>query len=197
MGSADDGAQEEALESARRVYDRQLNKLDSIDDTALRTVRTSVIILGFIAAALTAGGPAAASDLNLIPVVLGALGTLCVFSTAFISIGTYAIGAYPTEVTRDDLKRASDTPRDEWLTDATSSVARSSGQLSSISHQKQLYLDLGLGLLLLGAGLLLFSAAISVLNRSYGIAPPTVVGVVVGLSTPAIVIRLILTRRQS
>ena len=65
---------EEALESARRIYDRQVETLDNIDDKAMRAVRTAVLILGFVAAALTTAGPSAVSPAKPLPVGIAALG---------------------------------------------------------------------------------------------------------------------------
>lgn len=164
-------ADREALAGARRVYDRQITTLDSIDDKAMRTARTAVLILGFVAAALTAGGPAALSEISTLPVAIAFAGVLGIFGAAFVSVGIYTVTEYPIELRQGDLLAASRVPDEDWIAGAIGRLDRVSTEIESEIDQNARYLEYAQIFLLFGSLLLLYSTAITVISRSYGIEP--------------------------
>lgn len=171
MNSSEDDARAEALESARRVYDRQVATLENIDDKAMRTTRTAVLVLGFIAAALTAGGPDAVSNLNLIPVLFGGAGTLTVFLSAFLGIGIYTVTEYPVEIRESDLRAANRVSREEWVDGTLAHLQQTSAAISREISQNTRYLEVSQLLLMSGSSFLLLGAGTAVINQSYDVLP--------------------------
>lgn len=169
-GERDDG-RVEALKAARRIYDRQVTELDNIDDKAMRTVRTSVIILGFVAAGLTAAGPDAASELHRIPVTVGILGTAAVFVTTFLGIGIYTVTEYPYEIEPLDIEAAKFTPEADWIDAATDRVNTASEDLEREIDQNARYLEYSQFSLLVGALCLVTASGMAILHQSFGISP--------------------------
>ncbi|WP_436932348.1 hypothetical protein [Halosimplex halobium] len=169
---ADDGdARSEALAGARRVYDRQVATLENIDDKAMRTTRTAVLILGFIAGALTAAGPASVSDLSLVPAIIGSFGTVAVFGSAFVGVGIYTVTEYPVEIREGDLRSAGRAPRDAWLDGAIGRLDDASTSIQAEIEQNAEYLEVAQLLLIAGSLCLLYATAVTVVARSFGVSP--------------------------
>jgi len=171
MSGSGGDAREQALEGARRVYDRQVERLDRIDDLAMRTTRLSVLILGFIAAALTAGGPDAVSDLHLVPVMLGAVGAACIFAAAFIGVGIFSVTVYPVDLRDGDIRAASRVSEDDWIDGTVGHLRYATGELEAETRQNAEYFGLALFFLIVGSLLLVLATMASVVNQSYGIRP--------------------------
>lgn len=169
---ADDGdARDEALAGARRVYDRQVATLENIDDKAMRTTRTAVLILGFIAGALTAAGPDSVSDLSIVPTIIGSFGTLTVFGSAFVGVGIYTVTEYPVEIREGDLRAAGRAPRDAWLDGAIGRLDGASTSVQAEIEQNAEFLEVAQLLLIVGSLCLLYATAVTVIARSFGISP--------------------------
>jgi len=171
MGSDGDRAREQALESGRRVYDRQADELGSIDDKAMRTARTSVLILGFIAAALTAAGPDALTEIEAGPTIAAGFGSLSLLASAFVSIGIYSVTEYPTEIRDRDLQAAPHTPKRNWIDSAITRVNEANTELEYEIVQNSRFLNWAQVLLLMGVLLLSFATTLSVAKQSYGVNP--------------------------
>ncbi|MGB9932856.1 hypothetical protein [Haloarcula amylolytica] len=187
---SDDG-RDPALESARRVYDRQISKLESIDDKAMRTARTSVLILGFIAAGLTSAGSDALSGLSLLAVVIGGVGALGVFASAFVSVGIYTVTEYPVEVREGDLRAAGRTTRDRWINGAIGQLDKASTEIEPEIEVNSEYLEYAQLLLLLGVLLLSYGTATAVISQSYGPSPAQQTVLLVALVLAGVGIRVI------
>jgi hypothetical protein len=177
-----DDARGEALEAARRVYDRQVSELENIDDKAMQTSRTAVLILGFIAAGLTAAGPSVADDIHLTPFTHGVLGTLALVASAFISVGVYTVTEYDWEIEPADLEAARHAPRGRWLDAATDSLDEASEDIERQLSRNGSYLQTSQFLLLLGSWLFLLGATYTIVHRSFGIKPPVQAAFLVGVA---------------
>lgn len=167
----DDDAVDEALVAARRVYDQQVDELASIDDTALRTLRTDVLILGFVAAALTAGGPDAVGDIHWIPVTVGSMSALALFVSAMLCVGAYLITDIPLEVQSQELRAARHISGDAW---EKATIPRMSGAIADVEAEIGRNGDLialALLLLLFGSLGLAYVSGIAIAAQSYGVSP--------------------------
>lgn len=172
MSSGERGdARREALEAARRVYDRQIAELENIDDKAMRTSRTGILILGFVAAGLTAAGPSFAENFHPVPVTLGIAGTLAIFASAFLSVGVYTVTMYDWEIQPADLQAARFTSRGRWMDAATDTLDEASEGIEHELVKNARYLELSQMFLLAGSFFFLIGAIYSVIHQSYGIEP--------------------------
>lgn len=191
-GPSEDGTAP-ALEGARRVYDRQITKLESIDDKAMRTARTAVLILGFIAAALTTAGPGVLSDVSGLTASLGVIGAVSVFASAFLSVGVYTVTEYPVEIREGDLRAANRVTNEEWRWVAIDRLDEASTEIEPEIEVNAEYLEQSQFLLLLGVFLLSYATGITVVARSYGIAPWEQT-VVVGIIAAILLVVRVITR---
>lgn len=92
------GADVEALRLARREarlkLDHEIGLVYETDDTALRTVRTAVVVLGVL---VSAGGIAGVDDIVRLPVAALALfivGSGCLLASVFTGIGVLAVSDF-------------------------------------------------------------------------------------------------------
>lgn len=79
-----------AREESRAVLDHQVALMNDIDDKAMRTVRTAVVILGILASAGGIAGTATLEAVSALVLLLLAIGVGCLFGATFAGIGTYA-----------------------------------------------------------------------------------------------------------
>ncbi|MBX0287609.1 hypothetical protein EGH22_14845 [Halomicroarcula sp. F28] len=169
--AGDERGTDEALAAARRMYDQQVAELESIDDKALRTLRTDVIILGFVAAALTAGSPSDLNSFHWLPVVIAISSAVALFVSAFLCVGTYLITEIPLEVQSEDLRAAKYINQDAWV---EASLPRLRTSISDIEHEIARNGDLlgfAMSFMLSGAVGLAYATGLVVAARSYSISP--------------------------
>lgn len=171
MTSSPDDSRDIALTAARRVYDRQLEEIDAIDERAMRTTRTAIIVLGFIAAALTAAGPGVVDDIRLLPLAFIGAGSVLVFTASFVGIGIYSITEYTHEVDHHLIQQSFHQTANEWtellinrLDDANSELAEEARQNGKYLGYCQISILGGATCLALGTGLIL-------VYRGFGIEP--------------------------
>lgn len=186
-----DSALDEALESVRQTYEHRDATLDSIDDKAMRTTRTAVLILGFAAASLTAVGPDSLSDLPFDVVGVYSLGVGCVFAAAFVGIGVYTVTEQRVRMNRFMLEAADRVSRDSWLKIAVRHWEWAVSLLEHEIRKNSKYLEISQLLLLLGSTLLLEGVAVTVLNSSYGVRSVNVHIAVLILGVLTIVVKSI------
>jgi hypothetical protein len=87
-----------AVEEARREYEAELSTLEEIDDKALRSVRTAVIVVGLVVSAVGVAGPASVSILSIPEVAGTALAILLLMVTIISGIATATVSEYPSGV---------------------------------------------------------------------------------------------------
>jgi len=103
----DDGTDVEALREGvaefRRAYDKQVDALNRVDDRALRTGRTAVIVLGIAGSVVAAIGPESVATIEQKVRWLMGLGMGLVFLSAVSSYLTFGTTDYPGGVGTDHL----------------------------------------------------------------------------------------------
>lgn len=161
-------ALDQALDSARRVYDRQVAELQQIDDKAMRTPRTAVLVLGFVVAALTTAGPSAVSNLSVSPLLLGAAGVLALFLSATVGIAIYTVTEYSLEATPATLQNSKNMAKDAWMEDVLDHLEHSMLELREEIEQNGTYLEFAQIQLLLGITSLLLAMLVTVGKRAFG-----------------------------
>lgn len=89
---------ETLLEEARSEYQSEVATLEEIDDKAMRSVRTGVIIVGFVASAFGIAGPSGLTAMSL--PALGTAGAAIAFLVVAVvlGLGTYTVTEYPSGV---------------------------------------------------------------------------------------------------
>lgn len=90
-----------ALEESRRTFDNQLALTDEIDDKAMRTVRTAVIVLGLLVSAAGIAPDGTFSDLQFFPIAMGGLGAGFLVVAVIVGIGTYEVTNVPFGISAD------------------------------------------------------------------------------------------------
>jgi len=148
-----------------------VTELDNIDDKAMRTTRTGVLIIGFVAAALTAAGPGAASTLHRVPLLFAGVGAFSVFVSAFIGTGIYTLSEYPYEIESQDLHAAGRVDEAQWLDAAIETVDSSTAEIEFELQQNARFLEFSQVSLMFGSTLLITGSGFAVLNKSFGISP--------------------------
>jgi len=105
---------ESALRESRESYETQIAKMESLDDKALRSVRTAVLILGFTSSVISFGSIDSISSL-LLPTVLSAVvGIAALLVSAVVGVGTYTVTQYEPGVRPQDRDIARDLSTEEW-----------------------------------------------------------------------------------
>jgi len=171
--AGDERGTDEGLVAARRMYDQQVAELESIDDKALRTLRTDVIILGFVAAALTAGSPSDLNSFHWLPVGIAISSAIALFASAFLCVGTYLITEIPLEVQSEDLRAAKYLSQEAWIEAAPPRLRAAISDIEREIARNGDLLGLAMSFLLSGAVGLAYATGLVVAARSYSISPVT------------------------
>lgn len=79
-----------AREEARLKLDHEIHLVYETDDTALRTVRTAVVVLGVLVSAAGIAGPETIRQLPSVPLVLAIVGGASLLVCVFTGIGVLA-----------------------------------------------------------------------------------------------------------
>lgn len=164
-------AESESLAGLRRIYDRHVETLTNIDEKAMRTARTAVLILGFVVAALTTTRPSAVSDLSAAVFVLGGLSVLVLLLSSFVSVGIYTVSRYPVELQARDLRAVGRVPDDDWTEGARGTLRSAITELNEEVMQNAQYLELAQSLLIVGTAGLAGATSMTVFHRGYGVKP--------------------------
>ena len=169
---ADDGSGEpdvEALrvtrEESRAVLDHQIATLNDLDDKAMRTVRTDVLLLGILASAAGIAGPERLTELDLTVQVISVAASACLFLSAIVGTGiyvvsdlTYGIGpSYRTEVREAGYSEC------EWLAVLLSDYDAWTRSMREINDNNAFFLTVTQSLLAAALVLLLGATSLLVL----------------------------------
>lgn len=114
--SNDLGSKDVILEELRREYDQKIEQLELIDKKAIQSIRTAVLVIGFIIAA--AGIATREGDVSVgwIPVAAATIGLLLLIATVLIGSAVYLITEYPGEINKKSLpSRRHRTHKDELI----------------------------------------------------------------------------------
>lgn len=98
--SPDPAALEVLLAETRREHEEEVATLDEIDDKALRSSRTAVIVVGFVISAAGIAGPGAVNVTPLPNLIVMGLGVVFLVASATAGIATASVSEYPSGVGR-------------------------------------------------------------------------------------------------
>lgn len=149
-------------EESRAVLDWKLAVLDDIDEKAMHTVRTAIVLVGIVVSAAGIVGRDGLVAFGLIPVILAGAGTVSLLLSAVGGIVIYTVSGVPDGISRahqnDVLERSFE--ESEWLyvllvsyVEWIDGVARTNRRNARYLTGIQTLLALGLFLLVLAVAL--------------------------------------------
>lgn len=166
-------ALENAVEESRREYDRKVETMEEIDDTAMRSVRTAVILLGLVVSAISVSGPSVVGEFAALTVLVGAFGVVALTVSIVVGIGVYATTRYTAGIGsshRTDVIEGG-YRHDEWLTVMLRQHDEWSANIEDEIRSNRRYLEIVQSTLFLGVLALLVTAGMVVSKAAYGIPP--------------------------
>lgn len=197
-GDERDGYDEEAvtvaLHEARRAFDNQQAKLKEIDDKAMRTLRTSILIIGFAVSAVAVAGPDAFADISLVSGALSALGILFLFGAAFLGVGIYTITPNIHGNGPQRRQEAFTQSHARYRERQLNKYGEWSESLVDEIETNSEYLEVMNFAFLGGSAVLLLSAFFVILNASFGLEPLHLLVTVVLVPLLTVVTKLLLRR---
>lgn len=105
-------------EESREVLNHHIELLNETDDTALRTLRTAVVIISILVSAAGIAGPDAIDTLHWAALIAFTVGVLLLFVCAVIGIGILTLSSVTFGIRSDHrrLLTTGDWSEREWLT---------------------------------------------------------------------------------
>lgn len=188
-------ALENAVEESRREYDKKVETMEEIDDKAMRSVRTAVILLGLVVSAVSVAGPGAVGEVAVLPVLVGALGVVALTVSIIYGIGTYSATQYPTGIGpmhRNDVITGGYS-HDEWFLSMLDEYDDWSMEIADEVSKNLGYLEVVQFSLSVGVIALLVSAGMVVLKTAYGIRP---LNTLVGALGVVFIVRIYLGKKS-
>ncbi|WP_135823280.1 hypothetical protein [Halorussus ruber] len=166
-------ALENAVEESRREYDKKVETMEEIDDKAMRSVQTAVILVGLVVSAVSVGGPGAVGEATVLPVLFGALGVVALAVSIVFGIGVYSVTEYPTGISsvhRDEATTGGYT-KDEWVVSVLDNYDEWSAIVAEEIERMATYFEFVQLFLSFGVVSLLVSASMVVFRIAYGVRP--------------------------
>lgn len=159
------GTLRSACEESRAVLDHEIAILNDIDDKAIWTVRTAVLIIGLVVSAASITGNRGVSTPTPVKVSAG-LGVSVLLASLVSGVMTYSIAApepgisaqYRTAVLDEDI------PEREWRRELLEGYNRWIAQMQLVNERNGYYLFVTQSLLLLGVLLLSVAGGLTVWN---------------------------------
>jgi len=171
-------ALENAVEESRREYDKKVETMEGIDDKAMRSVRTAVILVGLVVSAVSVGGPSAVAELAPWPVLVGAFGVGTLTVSIVAGIGVHTATRYSSGIGsphRLDVIEGT-YGYDEWLVEMLRQHDDWSREIADEIDANKRYLEVVQLSLLLGVLALLVGASMVVFELAYGVPSPASLG---------------------
>ncbi|WP_153952751.1 hypothetical protein [Halosegnis longus] len=189
MARPDSDVLPELLTAARRKYDRKYNRLEAIDDKSMRTARTVVIVLGFVASAVAVSGPDAVGSLNPIALLTGGLGVLSLLVAGIVSVGIYAETIVPEDVTKNLITPGGgETDTEVWTFRAVITVSQAIDELDREIDRNRGYLQYASLLLLIGIIFLTVSSLSLITVRGFDLSIWVAPGIAAAVSVGSILV---------
>lgn len=160
-----------AVEESRREYDKKVDTMEEIDDKAMRSVRTAVIVVGLVVSAVSVSGPGAVGELSLWPVLVAAFGVGTLVVSITVGIGVYTATRYSSGIGpsyRSDVIEGT-YGYDEWLVEMLRQHDEWSREIEDEIDVNKTYLEVVQLSLLLGVLALLVGASVVVFELAYGV----------------------------
>ncbi len=98
------------LEEARREYELKTERLEEIDDKALRLSRTATLVIGFAVSAVSVGGSSALLEIPAPHALFLSLGLTMTLLTAVLGIGVSSVTDYLAGIGTEQRTEASCPP---------------------------------------------------------------------------------------
>ena len=89
---------EATLRETQREYRVKMERLDEIDDRALRISRTSILVVGFAASAVTVGGSNAVDSVPILYLIILSLSLTSTLMAAVLGVAKVTVTGYPIGV---------------------------------------------------------------------------------------------------
>jgi hypothetical protein len=152
-----------ACEESRAVLDHEIAILDDIDDKAIWTVRTAVILIGLVVSAASVAGSNGVLVPTSVNVAAGA-GVTVLFVTIVSGIFTYSISAPEPGISAQyrTAVLAQDIPEAEWRAELLEGYNRWIAQMQLVNEKNGWYLFLTQALLLFGVFLLALAGGLTI-----------------------------------
>jgi hypothetical protein len=176
-----DDSTETLLSESRASYETQIATIESIDDKAMRTVRTTVLILGFLVSAVGIAGPDSVSNLSVFATVSSAVGVVGLLAAGVYGVGIYTVTEYEPGVGPKERARARrldaepNLPDDEGQQYLLEMYDRWAQDLAREIRANAAYLENAQATLLLGSAALLYGAVLFTVRTAYHLPPYVVV----------------------
>ena len=176
---------ETALAESRRTFDKSVERLEEIEEKAMRSVRTAVILAGLVASAISFGGPDSVSQIGLFPVVTGAVGVISLGLSIVVGIGIYDATEYPCGIHGSHRVVVADGQHthSEWLETVLDAYAKISDDVQVETNRNDVYLEIVQLTLGVAVVTLLVSSGMIVLKVSYGMSPLVLLVVALSVGT--------------
>lgn len=172
-GTSATEALENAVEESRREYDKKVETMEEIDDKAMRSVRTAVILVGLVVSAVSVSGPRPVGDLSALSILVAAFGVGALTVAVAVGIGVYTVTRYSSGIGsphRSDVVEGGYS-YDEWLVEMLRQHDEWSEEIEDEIDASKRYLEIVQLSLLLGVLALLVAASTVVFELAYGIPP--------------------------
>lgn len=170
------------VEEARLEHDRAMMRLETVDDRAMRSVRTALLVVGFVASAIGIAGPEAVASVSTGVVLWLTLGVTALLAATLRGIDVYRVSA-PPEPGHPSLEAVSRTGM-TYSDTARRSIDRRETMTRTIDDRintRVVGLNRVLSCLRVGIGSLSVAAGAFVLSTGYGVGG-SVAAMVVGLA---------------
>lgn len=178
---------ETALTESRRTFDKSVDRLEEIEEKAMRSVRTAVILAGLVASSISLGGPDSVSQAGFLPVLTGAVGVVSLGASIIVGVGIYDATEYPCGIHGSHRVVVADGQHThgEWLETVLDAYAKISDDVQVETNRNDVYLEIVQLTLGIAVVTLLVSSGMIVLEASYG--TPPLVSLVVALSVGTLI----------
>lgn len=147
-------------EESLAVLERKLRAIDEINTKAMHTVRTAVLLLGFVTSTVTLLGRAGREQFGTAPMFVAGVGILCLILVIVVGVITYTTLGVPDGISQSYRDEVRDGGFDEidWLLVLLSGYDQWLKGVNRAKQRKERYLLWEQ--LLLSVGLILVASAV-------------------------------------
>lgn len=98
------------LEEARREYELKTERLEEIDDKALRLSRTATLVIGFAVSAVSVGGSSSLLEIPAVHIAILSIGLTMTLFTSVLGVIISSVTGYPAGIDPEQRGEASSPP---------------------------------------------------------------------------------------